>query len=100
MIDLGLGVGKQGIQNFGILDRLIGFSKLGQALMISSFGQRFLTDSVCSSDEEQLVSEAAFSAIAARSGAHIIRTQNVARMVAATRVADLLVEARDASSTD
>ncbi len=95
VFDLGLGIGKQGIQNYEILDRLVGFSKLGQPMMIASHGHRFLADSVKASEQERLISEVAFSALAARGGAHLIRTPNVVQISAAVRVADRLLEARD-----
>ena len=95
VFDLGLGVGKQGIQNYEIMDRLVRFSKLGQPLMIASGGHRFLTESVKASQEERLISEVAFSALAARGGAHLIRTSNVAEVSAAVRIADRMLEARE-----
>jgi dihydropteroate synthase len=96
VIDPGLGLGKKGLQNWQVLERLSELAALGQPVMVSATGKPFLTETVRASEMEYTVGEAIAVAWGVRGGAHIIRTEHVAEMRAAARTADRVLEALEA----
>ncbi len=93
VVDPGLGLGKKGLQNWQVLERLGELKRLGQPVMASATGKPFLTETVRATEMERTVGEAIAVAWAVRGGAHVIRTERVAEMRAAAATADRALEA-------
>ena len=87
VLDPGIGFGKTPEQSMVVLARLNELQTLGFPILVGASRKRFINTVVQSEPQERLGGSLAAHLIAARSGARIIRTHDVADTVQALRVA-------------
>jgi dihydropteroate synthase len=87
VLDPGIGFGKTPEQSMTALARLDELSSFGLPLLVGASRKRFIASVVASEPRERLGGSIAAHLIAARHGARIIRTHDVAETVQALRVA-------------
>ena len=90
VLDPGIGFGKTPEQSMTALARLDEISSFGLPLLVGASRKRFISTVVPSEPKERLGGSLAAHLIAARGGAHIIRTHDVADTVQALRVAQAI----------
>jgi len=94
-IDPGLGMGKQGNDNFELIERLGELHRLGRPVLVIPSGKSFLTESVRAPELDWKIGAVVGAAFAIRAGAHIICGEEVAELAAAARTADRLLSIFD-----
>lgn len=87
VLDPGIGFGKTPEQSMVVLARLDELQTLGLPILVGASRKRFINTVVPSEPDERLGGSLAAHLIAARNGARIIRTHDVADTVQALRVA-------------
>jgi dihydropteroate synthase len=87
VLDPGIGFGKTPEQSMTALARLHEFGEFGLPLLVGASRKRFISSIVPSEPNQRLGGSIAAHLIAARGGARIIRTHDVAETVQALRVA-------------
>lgn len=87
VLDPGIGFGKTPEQSLVVLARLAELQTLGLPILVGASRKRFISTVVRSEPHERLGGSLAAHLIAARGGARIIRTHDVADTVQALRVA-------------
>lgn len=87
VLDPGIGFGKTPQQSMVVLARLDELQTLGLPILVGASRKRFISTVVRSEPQERLGGSLAAHLIAARGGARIIRTHDVADTVQALRVA-------------
>jgi dihydropteroate synthase len=102
LLDPGIGFGKTHEQNFEILARLSEFARLGCPIVVGTSRKAFLGKAMAGPgepivpSEKRLLGTAATVTASILGGAHIIRVHDVAEMVRVVRVADQIVNAKNA----
>lgn len=101
ILDPGIGFGKSFAQNYELLQKLPQLAKLGYPLLVGTSRKGFLgatlaRDGQPAPAEERIWGTAATVTASILHGAHIVRVHDVAEMVQVARVADCLVEPRQA----
>jgi len=87
VLDPGIGFGKTPEQSLITLARLAELSAFGLPLLVGASRKRFISSVMPSEPQQRLGGSLAAHLAAARAGAHIIRTHDVAETVQALRVA-------------
>jgi dihydropteroate synthase len=87
VLDPGIGFGKTAEQSMTVLARLDQFRIFGLPLLVGASRKRFISTVAPSEPQQRLGGSIAAHLIAARAGARIIRTHDVAETVQALRVA-------------
>ena len=90
VLDPGIGFGKTQEQSMVALARLGELQAFGLPVLVGASRKRFISAVVPSEPEERLGGSIAAHLIAARAGAHIIRTHDVAETLQALRVAQAI----------
>ncbi|MGN6114860.1 MAG: dihydropteroate synthase [Nitrobacter sp.] len=90
VLDPGIGFGKTQKQSMVALARLGELQAFGLPVLVGASRKRFISTVVPSEPEERLGGSIAAHLIAARAGAHIIRTHDVAETLQALRVAQAI----------
>ena len=90
VLDPGIGFGKTQEQSIVVLARLDELQRFGLPFLVGASRKRFISTVVPSEPKERLGGSLAAHLIAARGGAHIIRTHDVADTVQALRVAQAI----------
>ena len=98
VVDPGLEMGKRGQENDQILADLDRLSALGQPILVSPSGKRFLTESVRSPANVRLFATSAAVALAVAAGAHVVRVYEVEEIALVVKAADRILEAAAAQS--
>ncbi len=93
VIDPGLEMGKRGQENDQILADLYRLGPLGQPILVSPSGKRFLTESVRSPARVRLFATSAAVAVAVARGAHVVRVYEVEEIALVVKAADRILEA-------
>ena len=93
VVDPGLEMGKRGQENDQILADLDRLSALGQPILVSPSGKRFLTESVRSPANVRLFATSAAVALAVAAGAHVVRVYEVEQITLVVKAADRILEA-------
>ena len=93
VVDPGLEMGKRGQENDQILADLDRLSALGQPILVSPSGKRFLTESVRSPANVRLFATSAAVALAVATGAHVVRVYEVEQITLVVKAADRILEA-------
>jgi dihydropteroate synthase len=101
ILDPGIGFGKSFAQNYELLRKLPLLAKLGYPLLVGTSRKGFLGATLAregqpASAEERIWGTAATVTASILHGAHIVRVHDVAEMVQVARVADCVVEPRQA----
>jgi dihydropteroate synthase len=101
ILDPGIGFGKSFAQNYELLQKLPQLAKLGYPLLVGTSRKGFLgatlaRDGQTAPAEERIWGTAASVTASILHGAHIVRVHDVAEMAQVARVADCLVEPRQA----
>ena len=94
VLDPGIGFGKTQEQSMTVLARLDELSAFGLPLLIGASRKRFISEIMPSEPQQRLGGSIAAHLIAARSGAKIIRTHDVAETVQALRVTAAIEDKR------
>jgi dihydropteroate synthase len=94
VLDPGIGFGKSAEQSLVVLARLSELRKLGCPLLVGASRKSFIASVMPSQAVERLGGSIAAHVIAAKAGARIIRTHDVAQTVQALRVAAAIEEKR------
>jgi len=94
VLDPGIGFGKTPEQSMTALARLDELQSFGLPLLVGASRKRFIAAVVPSEPQERLGGSIAAHLIAARRGARIVRTHDVAETVQALRVAAAIEELR------
>ena len=92
VLDPGIGFGKTPEQSMTALARLAELSSFGLPILVGASRKRFISKVVPSEPQQRLGGSIAAHLIAARAGAKIIRTHDVAETVQALRVAAAIRE--------
>jgi dihydropteroate synthase len=87
VLDPGIGFGKTPEQSMTALARLSEFRSFGLPLLVGASRKSFIASVIPSAPQERLGASIAAHVIAARNGARIIRTHDVAETVQALRIA-------------
>jgi dihydropteroate synthase len=87
VLDPGIGFGKTAEQSMTVLARLDELASFGLPLLVGASRKRFISSIVASEPHQRLGGSIAAHVLAARAGARIIRTHDVAETVQALRVA-------------
>jgi dihydropteroate synthase len=90
VLDPGIGFGKTQEQSMTALARLGELQTFGLPILVGASRKRFISTVVPSEPEERLGGSIAAHLIAARAGANIIRTHDVAETLQALRVAQAI----------
>ncbi len=98
VVDPGLEMGKRGQENDQILADLDRLRALGQPILVSPSGKRFLTESVRSPANVRLFATLAAVALALAAGAHVVRVYEVEEIALVVKAADRILEAAAAQS--
>ena len=93
VVDPGLEMGKRGQENDQILAELDRLRALGQPILVSPSGKRFLTESVRSPASVRLLATLAAVAVAVAAGAHVVRVYEVEEIFLVVKAADRILEA-------
>ena len=93
VVDPGLEMGKRGQENDQILADLDRLRALGQPILVSPSGKRFLTESVRSPASVRLLATLAAVAVAVAAGAHVVRVCEVEEIALVVKAADRILEA-------
>jgi dihydropteroate synthase len=101
ILDPGIGFGKSFAQNYELLQKLSQLAKLGYPLLVGTSRKGFIgailaRDGQPAPAEERIWGTAATVTASILHGAHIVRVHDVAEMVQVARVADCVVESRQA----
>jgi dihydropteroate synthase len=101
ILDPGIGFGKSYGQNYELLQKLPQLAKLGYPLLVGTSRKGFLGATLArngkpASPEERIWGTAATVTASILSGAHIVRVHDVEEMVQVARVADCLLNAKQA----
>lgn len=101
VIDPGVGFGKSYAQNFEILQKLPQFAKLGYPLLVGTSRKEFLGAALGRGGkpapaERRIWGTAATVTASILGGAHIVRVHDVAEMMQVARVADCVLDPREA----
>ncbi len=91
VIDPGIGFGKTVEQNLQILRQLGAFRSLGRAILVGVSRKAFLGKLLDAEVEDRLEGGLSAAVLAARHGAHIIRTHDVKETVQALTIADAIL---------
>ena len=94
VLDPGIGFGKTQEQSMTVLARLDELSAFGLPLLIGASRKRFISEIMPSEPQQRLGGSIAAHLIAARGGAKIIRTHDVAETVQALRVTAAIEDKR------
>ena len=94
VLDPGIGFGKTAEQSMTALARLDEFKRFGLPLLVGASRKRFIASVSPSEPQQRLGGSIAAHLIAARGGARIIRTHDVAETVQALRVAAAIEDSR------
>ena len=94
VLDPGIGFGKTPEQSMIALARLDEFKRFGLPLLVGASRKRFIASVSPSEPQQRLGGSIAAHLIAARSGARIIRTHDVAETVQALKVAAAIEDRR------
>jgi dihydropteroate synthase len=94
VLDPGIGFGKTPAQSMTALARLDDFSAFGLPLLVGASRKRFISSVIPSEPHQRLGGSIAAHLIAAKGGAKIIRTHDVAETVQALRVAAAIESSR------
>jgi len=94
MLDPGVGFGKTPEQSITALARLSELQRFGLPILVGASRKRFISSIVPSEPQQRLGGSIAAHVIAARNGASIIRTHDVAETMQALRVAASIEEKR------
>jgi dihydropteroate synthase len=94
VLDPGIGFGKTPEQSMTALARLSELAAFGRPLLVGASRKRFISSVVSSEPHQRLGGSIAAHLAAARAGAQIIRTHDVAETVQALRVAAAIEERR------
>ena len=94
VLDPGIGFGKTPGQSMTVLARLDEFKSFGLPILVGASRKRFIASVAPSEPKQRLGGSIAAHLIAARGGARIIRTHDVAETVQALRVAAAIEEKR------
>ncbi len=94
VLDPGIGFGKTPEQSMTVLARLDELREFGLPLMIGASRKRFIDTITPSEPQQRLGGSIAAHVLAARKGARIVRTHDVAKTVQALRVAAAIEERR------
>ncbi len=90
VVDPGIGFAKTPQQNLKILRHLDEFALLGYPLLVGTSRKSFIGRVLGGKDDDRLVGTAATVALAAMSGAHIVRVHDVKAMKQAVLMADAI----------
>ena len=93
VVDPGLEMGKRGQENDQILADLDRLRTLGQPILVSPSGKKFLAESVRSPASVRLLATLAAAAVAVAGGAHIVRVYEVEEIAPLVKTADRILEA-------
>ncbi len=97
ILDPGVGFGKSYSQNFELLAGLPALARIGFPLLVGTSRKSFLGHALGGAPpQERIWGTAATLTAAILGGAHIVRVHDVKEMKAVSRVADLLLRAREA----
>jgi dihydropteroate synthase len=94
VLDPGIGFGKTAEQSITALARLDELGAFGLPLLVGASRKRFISSITPSEPDQRLGGSIAAHVLAARSGASIIRTHDVAETVQALRVAEAIEDRR------
>jgi dihydropteroate synthase len=94
VLDPGIGFGKTPEQSMTVLARLDELRRFGLPLLVGASRKRFISTITPSEPDQRLGGSIAAHVLAARNGARIIRTHDVAETVQALRVAAAIEERR------
>jgi dihydropteroate synthase len=94
VLDPGIGFGKTPEQSLRVLARLDELSRFGLPLLVGASRKRFISTIAPSEADQRLGGSIAAHVLAARNGARIIRTHDVAETVQALRVAAAIEDRR------
>jgi dihydropteroate synthase len=94
VLDPGIGFGKTPEQSLACIARLAEFKRFGLPLMVGASRKRFISSVTPSEPDERLGGSIASHLAAAKNGAAIVRTHDVAETVQALRVAAAIERAK------
>jgi dihydropteroate synthase len=94
VLDPGIGFGKTPEQSITVLARLDELRQFSLPLLVGASRKRFISTIAASEPDQRLGGSIAAHVLAARNGARIIRTHDVAETVQALRVAQAIEERR------
>ena len=94
VLDPGIGFGKTQEQSMTVLARLEHFNTFGLPLLVGASRKRFISTVIASEPHQRLGGSIAAHLVAAKGGARIIRTHDVAETVQALRVAAAIWDKR------